>query len=315
MIRSMTGFGAAFGTVGNANVNVEIRAVNHRFFSPSIKLPGTFVAWEPEVRETIRQRVNRGHVTVTARIDRTRSDALAIDETRFAEVVEQLRALQSRHNLDNSVDMATILRMPDVIGAPREEEVGGTVSELIAVVDDALDGLNRMREAEGGRLAAILTERLAIVSEALERIALRAPSAVNAHRDRLRQAVLELTDGIGVDEARLAQEVALLADRLDVSEEIDRFRSHIHAFRETLGDGSDEGQTLFDETAGAASGAGGLPAGGLEPVGKRLGFLLQEMLREANTTGSKGGETAILHDVVLIKEELERIREQVENLE
>jgi uncharacterized protein (TIGR00255 family) len=148
-----------------------------------------------------------------------------------------------------------------------------------------------MRCEEGARLAAYLRDRIASVEEAVGRIAARAPSRLVEQRDRLRQAVVELTQGVPVDEQRLAQEIAILADRVDVSEELDRFRAHIAAFGEAL-----------QGTSG-------------EPVGKRLGFLLQEMLREANTTGSKANDTAMLREVVAIKEELERIREQVENLE
>jgi uncharacterized protein (TIGR00255 family) len=184
-----------------------------------------------------------------------------------------------------------VLRMPDVTSAPREDEDTGTVADLVALVDCALDHLGRARADEGARLATVLRERLAMVDSALQRIALRAPERLLAQRDRLRAAVRELADGLAVDEGRLAQEIAILADRMDVSEELDRFRSHITAFHGVLSD-----------TSG-------------EPVGKRLGFLLQEMLREANTTGSKAADAAILHDVVSVKEELERIREQVENLE
>ena len=137
----------------------------------------------------------------------------------------------------------------------------------------------------------ILTDRLDVLSASLQRIAVRAPERLVAQRDRLRASVRELTEGLAIDEGRLAQEIAILADRLDVSEEMDRFGSHVAAFREALGE-----------------------SGG-EAIGKRLGFLLQEMLREANTTGSKGADASILHEVVTVKEELERIREQVENLE
>jgi uncharacterized protein (TIGR00255 family) len=137
----------------------------------------------------------------------------------------------------------------------------------------------------------VLRHRLEVVSGALRRIAARAPERVVAHRDRLRESVRELAGGVAVDEGRLALEIAYLADRMDVAEELDRFQSHLVAFRSTL-----------DES-------------GAEPVGKRLGFLLQEMLREANTTGSKAADAPILHEVVGLKEELERIREQVENLE
>jgi len=144
---------------------------------------------------------------------------------------------------------------------------------------------------EGASLVTYLNERLAIVEGALDRVAVRAPQRVLEQRDRLRNAVRELTEGMSVDEHRLAQEIALLADRLDVQEELSRFKVHIAAFRAALGAPQPDG------------------------VGKRLGFLLQEMLREANTTGSKGNDAEIVADVLLVKEELERIREQVENLE
>lgn len=291
MIRSMTGFGQADGTVGSARISVEVRTVNHRFFSPSIKLPSAFARWETEVREAMRVRVSRGHVTLTARAERTQAAMAAIDEGRVAEVVATLRSLQERFGLDGGVDLAMVLRMPDVIASPREDEEIGTVVELVAIVDRALEVLGRARVEEGTRLATVLSQRLDVVASSLDRITLRAPERIVAQRDRLRASVRDLTEGLVVDENRLAQEIAILADRLDVSEEMDRFRSHITAFRVAL-----------------------MESGG-EPVGKRLGFLLQEMLREANTTGSKGADATILHEVVAVKEELERIREQVENLE
>lgn len=291
MIRSMTGFGQADGTVGTSRVLVEVRTVNHRFFSPSIKLPGAYGRWETEVREAMRLKVSRGHVTLTARSERLATQAVTVDDERFAAVVAQLRDLHERHGLSGGVDLATVLRMPDVMSAPREDEDTGTAADLISIVDIALDHLGRARAEEGARLVTVLRERLDMVDAALQRIALRAPERLLAQRDRLRAAVRELADGLAVDEGRLAQEIAILADRMDVSEELDRFRSHITAFYGVLSD-----------------------TGG-EPVGKRLGFLLQEMLREANTTGSKAADAAILHDVVGVKEELERIREQVENLE
>ena len=287
----MTGFGQAEGTVGTARVLVEVRTVNHRFFSPSIKLPGAFGRWESEVREAMRLKVSRGHVTLSVRSERLASQAVAIDNDRFAAVVAQLRALHDHHGLVGGVDLATVLRMPDVMAAPREDDDTGTVLELVPVVDRALEALNRARHDEGVRLVAVLQERLELVAGALQRIAARAPERLVAQRDRLRTAVRELAEGLSVDEVRLAQEIAILADRMDVSEELDRFQSHITAFRSVLA-GSDG-----------------------EPVGKRLGFLLQEMLREANTTGSKAADAAILHEAVGVKEELERIREQVENLE
>ena len=288
----MTGFGAAEGEVGGARVAVELRSVNHRYFNPTIKLPSDFARWEGEVRETLRRGVARGHVTLTARVERSgAANGTRIDEARFASYVEQLRALQQRFGLGDSLDVGTVLRLPDVI-ASHEDEDRGSAAELVAVVERALAALDTMRRAEGAHLAAYLDERLELVAAAVRRIAARAPARLVEQRDRLRQSVRELTEGVAVDEQRLAQEIAILADRLDVGEEVARFGSHLDAFHAALR---------------GKSGDGG--------VGKRLGFLLQELLREANTTGSKANDAAILQDVLLIKEELERIREQVENLE
>jgi uncharacterized protein (TIGR00255 family) len=291
MIRSMTGFGAAAGPVGTARVSVELRTVNHRFFNPSLKLPSELSRWEGEVREALRRAIARGYVTLIARIEREAAGDTVIDERRFVEALETLRRLQQTHGIDEAVSLATVLRMPQVVKSEAVAEVGGTVEEFVAVVRQAIDSLTAMRESEGARLRAVLAERIAVVGEALERIAVRAPERIIAERDRLRAAVAELAGSATIDEQRIAQEIAMLADRLDVAEEIDRFRAHIGAFRETL------------------------QRNDAEPVGKRLAFLLQEMVREANTTGSKARDAVMTHDVVAVKEELERIAEQVENLE
>lgn len=292
MIRSMTGFGAAEGDVGGVRVSVELRSVNHRFFNPSIKLPGALSKWEPEVREALRLRIARGHVTVSARIDRPESAGSVIDEETFAARAAALTALQKRHGLGGTVDVATVLRMPDVIRSVDPETAEDeSADELVAVVTAAADALLQARAAEGARLAEVLRDRLLVIEGAVARIAARSPERVVAHREKLRVAVRDLLDGATVDEQRIAQEIALLAERIDVGEEVDRFASHLAAFRETLSSAPDAG------------------------VGKRLGFLLQELLREANTTGSKANDATMQNDVVLVKEELERVREQVENLE
>jgi uncharacterized protein (TIGR00255 family) len=287
----MTGFGAASGPIGSQQVTLELRTVNHRFFNPSIKLPGALAQWEGELREQLRRRIARGHVTAVARVERATDAVPEIDEQKVARYAELLRGLKERHRLDGPVDLATILRFPDLLAADASQESAGTPAEVQALAGQAIDALTRMREMEGARLAVLLGDRIATVEGAIDRIAARAPERLVAERERLKKAVRELSEGVDLDQQRLAQEVALLADRLDVSEEVDRFRSHVSAFRETLASSKNE------------------------PVGKRLGFLLQEMLREANTTGSKSKDAAMLHDVVAVKEELERIAEQVENIE
>lgn len=291
MISSMTGFGSAEGAVGEARASVEIRTVNHRFFSPNLKLPSAFARWEGEIRELLRQRIARGHVTLTARVDRDAATGPVIDEARLAHYATTLKELQKKLGLVGEVDLATVLRLPDVIAAPSEELDPEAGPALAAIVGKAIDNLIAMRRAEGAQLSAFLVERVQAVEERLGRIEKRAPIRLKEQHERIKRTVGELISGAGAEPQRIAQEVAILADKLDVAEELDRFRSHLNAFRDTARSDS------------------------AEPVGKRLGFILQEMVREANTIGSKANDAPILEDVIGTKEELERIREQVENLE
>jgi uncharacterized protein (TIGR00255 family) len=291
MISSMTGFGAAEGAIGVARASVEIRSVNHRFFSPSLKLPQALARWEGEVREILRQKIARGHVTLTARLDRAAGTQTVIDEARVAQYATALKELKKKHALGGEVDLATVLRMPDVVAVPTEDLDAGAGEALAAIVNQAVANLVSMRRSEGAQLATFLLERVGAVESRLARIETRAPIRLKEHHERVKRTVSELIGGAGADPQRVAQEIAILADKLDVAEELDRFRSHLAAFRETS----------RSQTA--------------DPVGKRLGFILQEMVREANTIGSKASDAQIQEDVIAIKEELERIREQVENLE
>jgi len=292
MISSMTGFGAADGTLGDARASVEIRTVNHRFFSPNLKLPSALSRWENEIREVLRQKIARGHVTLTARVDRAVGTGPVINEARLVEYAVALREIQRSHSLGGEVDLATLLRLPDVVVSSGETEMDAGVGEaLVALVNKAVDNLISMRRSEGAQLAAFLVERVAAVETRLARVEKRAPIRLKEQHERVTRTVSELIGGAGADPQRIAQEIAILADKLDVAEELDRFRSHLAAFRETAESKSSD------------------------PVGKRLGFILQEMVREANTIGSKASDAHIQEDVIAIKEELERIREQVENLE
>src|SRR3954464_197390 len=291
MISSMTGFGSADGLVGGARASVEIRTVNHRFFSPNLKLPGIFARWEGEIREVLRQKIARGHVTLTARLDRDATSLPSIDEARLAGYMATLKDLKKKYKLAGEIDLATLLRLPDVVASPTEEMDPEAGAALVQIVSMAADNLAAMRKAEGAQLAGFLLERVSAVEDRLAHAESRAPVRLKEHHARVKKTVEDLVGTAAVDPQRVALEIALLADKLDIAEELDRFRSHLSAFRETV-----RSQTG-------------------EPVGKRLGFILQEMLREANTIGSKANDAPILDDVIAIKEELERIREQVENLE
>ncbi len=293
-IQSMTGYGSAEGMLGTHRMSVEVRSVNHRFFTPSIKLPSALTRLEAEVRELLRRHVTRGHVSLSLRVERDVTEGPRIDVARLVAYAAQLRAIPAHAGIDTRVDVSALLRLPDVITtATNEEETLGTVepAEILALITTAVEAFVRMRESEGARLAEYLLGRLVIIEAALSRLAERAPQRLVEQRDRLTAAVQELAAGVAVDPQRMAQEIAILADRVDVAEELSRFASHNEACRAALA------------------------APGTEAVGKRLGFILQEMVREANTTGSKANDATMQRDVVVIKEELERMREQVENLE
>jgi uncharacterized protein (TIGR00255 family) len=287
----MTGFGSAEAQVGTSRIAVELRSVNHRFFNPSIKVPNALAKLEGDIRELLRERVARGHVTASIRIGTDAETGPRIDAARVAAYALQVQELNKTLGFAEGVSIDALLRLPQVVTTEDQAPPPDQADVILPVVRQALDGLEAMRATEGAKLKTIITDRLTAIESAMRRVAERAPARVVEQRDRLRKAVSALMEGALPNEDRIAQEIAMLADRLDVEEEIGRFASHISAFRATLESPPAEG------------------------VGKRLGFLLQELLREANTTGSKANDSAITAEVLTIKEDLERIREQVENLE
>lgn len=297
MIRSMTGYGDAERTVPAGRLSVEVRTVNHRHLHTTFRLPAALSRWENDMREWLRGSMSRGHASCTVRVEREGEGAapggIRVDQERVAAYLAAFRELADRFGIPGAPDLQLLMRFNDVLvrDAGEEEPVEVAPEDLRAVVEEAARRNVRMREDEGRRLEADLEGRLAAMEGALAAVRERAPERLVAERDRLRAAIRELAAGVGVDEDRLAQEVAYLAERWDVNEELVRFDSHIALFRELM----------------AADAA--------EPVGKRLSFLVQEMHREANTIGSKANDALIAHRVVAIKDEVERLREQVENVE
>lgn len=286
----MTGFGAAEGPVSGGSIRVEIRTVNHRFFNPSFKLPGEIASFEGQVRERLRKAFDRGHVSVSMRWDSSEQSgvALQLNPDRAREAMARLRELQVAVGLSGEVPLELLARQPDVLSMAPSQATPIEWGDLVQILDDAVGDCRAMRRREGDLLAGELELRLRQIGALMERVAQRAPERVVAERDRLQAAVRQLVAGT-VDEARLAQEIAFLADRLDITEELVRLTAHLSAAREAL---RQEG-----------------------PVGKQLGFLAQEVGREVNTIGSKANDATIAHWVVEMKGELEKFREQVENLE
>jgi uncharacterized protein (TIGR00255 family) len=297
MIRSMTGFGEAEREVAAGLLRVSIKTVNHRFLNLSVRTPPGFDRLEHEIPGWVRPFLQRGHATVSITLDRGSDaedqDLPQVDMDRAARYVSIFRLMQEELGLEGSVDVCTLARFPDVLRAPERRHRGPEVEgeELQPVVEVAARAAVAMREVEGARLGEDLEGRLQALARQLDVVEARAPERLLAERDRLRAQVRELVQSEDVDEERLAREVAYLAEKWDINEELVRFRSHIALFRETLA------------------------ADPYEPVGKRLSFVVQEMHREANTIGSKANDAAITHASVAMKEEIERLREQVENVE
>lgn len=297
MIRSMTGFGEAEAPTATGRLTVELRTVNHRYLNVNARMPSVLARYEPEVREWLRAHFTRGHVNCTIRLDRDAEGTAAVgyrlDTERVAAYLSVFEQLGREFGVAGTPDLALLARFSDIIIRDEADEDAPELvgDDLRSVLEAAARQNVRMRDDEGRRLQADLEERLTAIQRALEKIGEAAPARLVAERDRLRAAVAELTDGVGVDDARIAQEIALLAERWDINEELVRFRSHIELFHDLIAAESEEA------------------------VGKRLSFLVQEMHREANTIGSKANSASIAHGVVAIKEEIERLREQVENVE
>jgi uncharacterized protein (TIGR00255 family) len=287
----MTGFGAAEGTAAGGRLRVEIRTVNHRHFNPALKLPGDLAALESSLRERLRRDFDRGHIAVSLRWTEPPpwEAALTVNLERARQVAAKLRELQAALALPGAVDLSLVVRQPEVVTSGGAEEGAASWEEVEPIVAQAIAECKRMRHREGAALAEDLNRRLAALVLAADRIAARAPARLVHERERLRQSVEQLLEGKAVDESRMAQEIAFIADRLDITEELVRFTTHVRACREALA--------------------------GDQPVGKRLGFLAQELGREVNTMGSKANDAEIVQQVIAMKGELEKFREQLENLE
>ena len=297
MIRSMTGFGEAEEVTAAGVARVEIKTVNHRFFNANVRTPSGFDRFEGDILSWLRPFLSRGHVTYTLSIDRDTAEANdtlpELDLERAKRYGELLETLRRELDLEAPVDLSHISRFGEIFRPPERGNASALVEgEVICrLTEAAATEVVLLREAEGVRLQRDLEERLKVIEESLVRVEAHAPERLVAERDRLRAAVAELVETHSVDEDRLSREIAYLAEKWDINEEIVRFRSHAELFNEAL-------QTEASE-----------------PVGKRLGFLVQEMNREANTIGSKANDARIAQTAVGLKEEVERLREQLENVE
>jgi uncharacterized protein (TIGR00255 family) len=296
MIKSMTAYGRGEVETPLQKWVVELKSVNHRFLELALNLPRRLWALEDRFRKLVKSRVARGRVDMQLSWENLgeKSVSLRLDPALVADVREVLEELRRAGNTPEPVCLAHFLHFSDLLVAKEQAnqdlEVEAAWETVSQAVNQALDALDEMRRTEGTALAADLAGHLADIRREVGRIELQAPQLPQLWREKVANRLAELfPEGSPVDEARLAQEVALMAERRDVAEELTRLESHLAQFQQTL---EDHG-----------------------PVGRKQEFLLQEMLREANTIGSKSGDLDISQAVLEIKGSLERLREQVQNIE
>lgn len=292
MLRSMTGFGSGTATAGAESLTVEVRSVNHKFCEVKVRVPRELSALEPTLIKLVKDRVARGAIDVVVR-RAARTSTGVVPQVDLGLAREYLRAWREVATALGLLDTVSVRDVATSLNVIRLEEPQLPLEDANKAVETALgaaiDQLRLMREKEGVALAGDLTARLALVAGWVKEVQALAPKAIDAYRSRLAERIAELSQGLAVDPQRLAQEVAFFAERTDVAEEMTRLDSHLVQFHELLAS--------------------------KEPSGRKMDFLVQEMHREVNTTGSKSQHTDISARVMQLKAELERIREQVQNVE
>ncbi len=292
MILSMTGYGTGSAQNGDLTVSVEIKTVNHRFLDLHIRLAREYLFLEPGIQQMVRTALDRGRVEVSAIIQNTNAAAFSINTALVRKYLEAADKIKEEFRLSDSPELKTILSLPGVLQsetgeASENEEV---LSDLVQKsVHDALEGVERMRKREGEALKAGVLQNLEVIEENTERIRVLSLNSANEYFETLRERIARLITQGGLDPQRLAQEAAFLADKSDISEEIARLESHISQYR-ALADGK-------------------------EKAGKKLDFMLQEMQRETNTILSKSGNLEISRLAIAVKADIEKMREQVQNIE
>jgi len=292
VLRSMTGYGSSERTDGGLRLRVEIRSVNQRFLDLQVKAPRQFLRVEDRIRKAIEGALSRGRVTVYVEWrDESERAAPTVNRPAARRLVEELRALVSDLELPGDIDVGVLSGFQQVFDqAPETPSADELWQATEPVLAQALGELVAMREEEGRQILADLAARIGVIDGVVAAIESSAPDVARLLKERLGQKIRSLIDGaVPVDDTRLAQEVAIAAERADYTEEVVRLKAHIAQARQ-----------CFESD---------------RPVGKRLNFLVQEMHREANTIGSKTADVGVSESVLVLKEEIEKVREQVQNVE
>ena len=289
---SMTGYGKGIASADGRELTVELKSVNHRFLDVSMRLPRVLSCIEDPLRTAIAKRISRGHVDVFVNYRNTRSDAktVRIDTALLSAYVKSARSIDPSLSLPDDLTLSSVLRLPDVTEiVPSDENSDALIALCGTAADAALDALIEMRRNEGERLRSALSDGVAQMDVYREQILARAPFVAESYRQKLNERIETVLGDAEIDRARLATEVALFADRCCIDEELVRLKSHIAQFR-----------TYLQSS---------------EPVGRNMDFIVQEMNRECNTIGSKANDSVLTNAVLGCKAEIEKLREQIQNVE
>lgn len=292
MIFSMTGYGRSTKATPAYSITIDIRSINHRYLEMYFKIPRGYSFLEDKLRRDLTARVARGKIEITLAVEKLAAEEALVKLNRplLDSYLKAIRELKSDFGLPGEPDLATVLNLPDIMQAVQPDEDQEELESLVTeVFSEALDNLIAMRRAEGERLAEDLRDKLGNLEGYRLQLARISPGMVAEYQARLTKRIQELTGGLEIDPNRLATEVAIFAERSDINEELVRIESHLRQFERTL-----------DLN---------------EPVGRKLDFIVQELNREINTIGSKGNDLNISQIVIQFKSELEKIREQVQNIE
>ena len=292
MIRSMTGYGRAVQTIDGREITVELRSVNNRYLDCTVKLPRMFSFAEDSVKNRVKAAVSRGKVDVYIGVNaaQTADVQVAVNRPVLESYLAALRQIETEYGVRDDVTVMSLARLPDVFSVEKtQEDEQKLTQDILSVAEEAISRYNAMRETEGAALEADLRGRAATILERVALVEQRSPATVAEYRERLRQKMQEVLQNTAIDEGRILQEAAIYADRIAVDEETVRLRSHLAQLGDML-------------TKGGA-------------IGRKLDFLLQELNRETNTIGSKCNDLELSNIVVDMKAELEKIREQTQNIE
>ncbi len=291
-MHSMTGYGKAEKSRKDISVAVELFSVNSRFLEFTMRLPKQIMFLESKIKELIQSKISRGKITIVLNYeDRGLGvDRLVVNRNQVEEVHKTLSDLKKKYKLSGDIEIGHFISFPEIFRMEKAADIEGAIWPVMEkAIGGAADELVRMRKREGDNLKTDLDERLGFLSKRIEKINKLAPQNVEKYREKLTERVQKILGENSVDSKRMEEEVLFHAERSDITEECVRFESHIKLFKRALGK--------------------------KEPIGKKLNFILQELNREANTIGAKAGGTEISHLVMELKEEIEKMREQVQNIE